>query len=144
MFYGRVASIACRVAALATAASSCLVSSALQSLAPQLRVFVSRPACLPTVRSWLSTASLASPAARLCRKLQCMASWAEELLTPGTAIKMVPVANAALIALMVVMLASAVAWPNIAIHLYVMTGLALGLFGSLNWVAKELQREKAD
>ena len=73
-----------------------------------------------------------------------MASWAEELLTPGTAIKMVPVANAALIALMVVMLASAVAWPNIAIHLYVMTGLALGLFGSLNWVAKELQREKAD
>ena len=55
-----------------------------------------------------------------------------------------PVANAALIALMVVMLASAVAWPNIAIHLYAMTGLALGLFGSLNWVAKELQREKAD
>ena len=60
-----------------------------------------------------------------------MASWAEELLTPGTAIKMVPVANAALIALMVVMLASAVAWPNIAIHLYAMTGLALGLFGAL-------------
>ena len=66
------------------------------------------------------------------------------MLTPGTAIKMVPVANAALIALMVVMLASAVAWPNIAIHLYVMVALALGLFGSLNWVVKELQREKAD
>ena len=61
------------------------------------------------------------------------------MLTPGTAIKMVPVANAALIALMVVMLASAVAWPNIAIHLYVMVALALGLFGSLNWVAKELK-----
>ena len=66
------------------------------------------------------------------------------MLTPGTAIKMVPVANAALIALMVVMLASAVAWPAIALHLYVMVALALGLFGSLNWVAKELQREKAD
>ena len=45
---------------------------------------------------------------------------------------------------MVVMLASAVAWPAIALHLYVMVALALGLFGSLNWVAKELQREKAD
>ena len=66
------------------------------------------------------------------------------MLTPGTAIKMVPVANAALIALMVVLLASAVAWPAIALHLYVMVALALGLFGSLNWVAKELQREKAD
>ena len=65
------------------------------------------------------------------------------MLTPGTAIKMVPVANAALIALMVVMLASAVAWPNIAVHLYVMVALALGLFGSLNWVAREL-KDKAD
>ena len=144
MFYGRVASIACRVAALAMQPQSCLISSTLQPLAPQPCVFVYQPACLPTARSWLSTASLASPAARHRRALQCMASWAEELLTPGTAIKMVPVANAALIALMVVMLASAVAWPNIAIHLYAMTGLALGLFGSLNWVAKELQREKAD
>ena len=42
------------------------------------------------------------------------------------------------------LLASAVAWPAIAIHLDAMIGLALGLFGSLNWVAKELQREKAD
>ena len=65
------------------------------------------------------------------------------MLTPGTAIKLVPVANAALIALMVVMLASAVAWPAIAIHLYVMVALALGLFGSLNWVAREL-KDKAD
>ena len=71
-------------------------------------------------------------------------SWAEDLLTPGTAIKMVPVANAALIALMVVLLASAVSWPGIAIHLYAMRALALGLFGSLNWVARELQRDKAD
>lgn len=73
-----------------------------------------------------------------------MTSWAEDLLTPGTAIKMVPVANAALIALMVVLLASAVSWPGIAIHLYAMMALALGLFGSLNWVARELQRDKAD
>ena len=65
------------------------------------------------------------------------------MLTPGTAIKMVPVANAALIALMVVLLASAVAWPAIALHLYVMVALALGLFGSLNWVAREL-KDKAD
>ena len=65
------------------------------------------------------------------------------MLTPGTAIKMVPVANAALIALMVVMLASAVAWPAIALHLYVMVALALGLFGSLNFVVKEL-KDKAD
>jgi hypothetical protein len=71
-------------------------------------------------------------------------SWAEDLLTPGTAIKMVPVANAALIALMVVLLASAVSWPGIAIHLYAMMALGLGLFGSLNWVARELQRDKAD
>ena len=55
------------------------------------------------------------------------------------------VANAALIALMVVMLASAVAVAeHRRLHLYAMTGLALGLFGSLNFVAKELQREKAD
>jgi hypothetical protein len=54
------------------------------------------------------------------------------------------VANAALIALMVVLLASAVSWPGIAIHLYAMMALGLGLFGSLNWVARELQRDKAD
>ena len=71
-------------------------------------------------------------------------SFLEDLLEPGTALKYVWVANVALIALMVVLLASAVAWPAIALHLYVMVALALGLFGSLNWVAKELQREKAD
>ena len=71
-------------------------------------------------------------------------SFLEDLLEPGTALKYVWIANAALIALMVVLLASAVAWPAIALHLYVMVALALGLFGSLNWVAKELQREKAD
>ena len=70
-------------------------------------------------------------------------SFLEDLLEPGTALKYVWVANAALVALMVVLLASAVAWPNIAIHLYAMTGLALGLFGSLNFVVKEL-RDKAD
>ena len=73
-----------------------------------------------------------------------MGSFLEDLLEPGTALKYVWIANAALIALMVVLLASAVAWPAIALHLYVMVALALGLFGSLNWVAKELQREKAD
>ena len=71
-------------------------------------------------------------------------SFLEDLLEPGTALKYVWIANVALIALMVVLLASAVAWPAIALHLYVMVALALGLFGSLNWVAKELQREKAD
>ena len=71
-------------------------------------------------------------------------SFLEDLLEPGTALKYVWIANAALVALMVVLLASAVAWPAIALHLYVMVALALGLFGSLNWVAKELQREKAD
>ena len=71
-------------------------------------------------------------------------SFLEDLLEPGTALKYVWIANAALVALMVVLLASAVAWPAIALHLYVMVVLALGLFGSLNWVAKELQREKAD
>ena len=70
-------------------------------------------------------------------------SFLEDLLEPGTALKYVWIANAALIALMVVMLASAVAWPNIAIHLYAMVALALGLFGSLNWVAREL-KDKAD
>ena len=73
-----------------------------------------------------------------------MGSFLENLLEPGTALKYVWIANAALIALMVVLLASAVAWPAIALHLYVMVALALGLFGPLNWVAKELQREKAD
>jgi len=70
-------------------------------------------------------------------------SFLEDLLEPGTALKMVPVANAALIALMVVMLASAVAWPAIAVHLYAMVALALGLFGSLNWVARELKDKAA-
>ena len=72
-----------------------------------------------------------------------MGSFLEDLLEPGTALKYVWVANVALIALMVVLLASAVAWPAIAIHLYVMVALALGLFGSLNWVAREL-KDKAD
>ena len=70
-------------------------------------------------------------------------SFLEDLLEPGTALKYVWVANVALIALMVVLLASAVAWPAIAIHLYAMTALALGLFGSLNFVVKEL-KDKAD
>ena len=70
-------------------------------------------------------------------------SFLENLLEPGTALKYVWIANAALVALMVVLLASAVAWPAIALHLYVMVALALGLFGSLNWVAKEL-KDKAD
>ena len=66
-------------------------------------------------------------------------SFLEDLLEPGTALKYVWIATAALIALMVVLLAGAVAWPAIALHLYVMVALALGLFGSLNWVAKELK-----
>ena len=70
-------------------------------------------------------------------------SFLEDLLEPGTALKYVWIANAALVALMVVLLASAVAWPAIAVHLYVMVALALGLFGSLNWVAREL-KDKAD
>ena len=70
-------------------------------------------------------------------------SFLENLLEPGTALKYVWIANAALVALMVVLLASAVAWPAIAIHLYAMIGLALGLFGSLNWVARELKDKAA-
>ena len=70
-------------------------------------------------------------------------SFLKDLLEPGTALKYVWIANVALIALMVVLLASAVAWPAIAVHLYVMVALALGLFGSLNWVAREL-KDKAD
>ena len=70
-------------------------------------------------------------------------SFLEDLLEPGTALKYVWIANVALIALMVVLLASTVAWPGIALHLYVMVALALGLFGSLNFVVKEL-KDKAD
>ena len=70
-------------------------------------------------------------------------SFLEDLLEPGTALKYVWIANAALVALMVVLLASAVAWPAIALHLYVMVALALGLFGSLNWVARELKDKAA-
>ena len=70
-------------------------------------------------------------------------SFLEDLLEPGTALKYVWIANVALIALMVVLLASAVAWPAIALHLYVMVALALGLFGSLNWVARELKDKAA-
>ena len=66
-------------------------------------------------------------------------SFLEDLLEPGTALKYVWIANVALIALMVVLLASAVAWPSIAPHLYIMVALALGLFSSLNWVARELK-----
>ena len=72
-----------------------------------------------------------------------MGSFLEDLLEPGTALKYVWVANVALIALMVVLLASAVAWPAIAVHLYAMVALALGLFGSLNWVARELKDKAA-
>mmetsp|Transcript_32361 Transcript_32361/g.97316 ORF Transcript_32361/g.97316 Transcript_32361/m.97316 type:complete len:83 (-) Transcript_32361:46-294(-) len=75
--------------------------------------------------------------------MSSLPSLEELLLTPGNAHKVVPIANAALAALIFVLLASAYKWSAIAIHLYAMVGLALGLLGSLNFVAATLRAEDA-
>ena len=65
-------------------------------------------------------------------------SWAEDLLTPGTAYKVVPIINTSLGLLIGVLFLSALRWSAIAIHLYAMIFLALGLLTTLNWFVAEL------
>lgn len=63
------------------------------------------------------------------------------ILTPGNGHKVVPIINAALIALMTMLLYCAFKWSAIAAHLYAMVALALGLLLSVNWFSAELRKE---
>lgn len=66
----------------------------------------------------------------------------EDILTPGTAHRVVPLVNQTLGALIAVLLLSALRWSAIAVHMYVMIFLALGLLASLNWFAMELKKSR--
>ena len=63
------------------------------------------------------------------------------LLEPGTGYKAVPIVNGAVVALLVVLGASAATWAprEVTVHLAVMAGLAVGLLLSVNWFARELR-----
>ena len=69
-----------------------------------------------------------------------MSNILEDLLTPGTGVKIVPFVNRTLGALIAVLLFSALRWQAVAVHLYVMIFLALGLLASLNWFAAEMKK----
>ena len=71
-----------------------------------------------------------------------MSNILEDLLTPGTGVKIVPFVNRTLGALIAVLLFSALRWQAVAVHLYVMILLALGLLASLNWFAAEMKKSR--
>jgi len=71
-----------------------------------------------------------------------MSNILEDLLTPGTGVKIVPFVNRTLGALIAVLLFSALRWQAVAVHLYVMIFLALGLLASLNWFAAEMKKSR--
>lgn len=71
-----------------------------------------------------------------------MSNILEDLLTPGTGVKIVPFVNRTLGALIAVLLFSALRWQAVAVHLYVMVFLALGLLASLNWFAAEMKKSR--
>ena len=71
---------------------------------------------------------------------ETMSNILEDLLTPGTGVKIVPFVNRTLGALIAVLLFSALRWQAVAVHLYVMIFLALGLLASLNWFAAEMKK----
>lgn len=71
-----------------------------------------------------------------------MSNILEDLLTPGTGVKIVPFVNRTLGALIAVLLFSALRWQAVAVHLYVMVLLALGLLASLNWFAAEMKKSR--
>ena len=53
-----------------------------------------------------------------------------------------PFVNRTLGALIAVLLFSALRWQAVAVHLYVMIFLALGLLASLNWFAAEMKKSR--
>ena len=73
---------------------------------------------------------------------ETMSNILEDLLTPGTGVKIVPFVNRTLGALIAVLLFSALRWQAVAVHLYVMILLALGLLASLNWFAAEMKKSR--
>lgn len=73
---------------------------------------------------------------------ETMSNILEDLLTPGTGVKIVPFVNRTLGALIAVLLFSALRWRAVAVHLYVMVFLALGLLASLNWFAAEMKKSR--
>jgi uncharacterized membrane protein YqjE len=73
---------------------------------------------------------------------ETMSNILEDLLTPGTGVKIVPFVNRTLGALIAVLLFSALRWQAVAVHLYVMIFLALGLLASLNWFAAEMKKSR--
>ena len=73
---------------------------------------------------------------------ETMSNILEDLLTPGTGVKIVPFVNRTLGALIAVLLFSALRWQAVAVHLYVMVLLALGLLASLNWFAAEMKKSR--
>ena len=73
---------------------------------------------------------------------ETMSNILEDLLTPGTGVKIVPFVNRTLGALITVLLFSALRWQAVAVHLYVMIFLALGLLASLNWFAAEMKKSR--
>jgi len=73
---------------------------------------------------------------------ETMSNILEDLLTPGTGVKIVPFVNRTLGALIAVLLFSALRWQAVAVHLYVMVFLALGLLASLNWFAAEMKKSR--
>ena len=62
---------------------------------------------------------------------ETMSNILEDLLTPGTGVKIVPFVNRTLGALITVLLFSALRWQAVAVHLYVMIFLSLGLLAAL-------------
>ena len=73
---------------------------------------------------------------------ETMSNILEDLLTPGTGVKIVPFVNRTLGALIAVLRFSALRWQAVAVHLYVMIFLALGLLASLNWFAAEMKKSR--
>ena len=73
---------------------------------------------------------------------ETMSNILEDLLTPGTGVKIVPFVNRTLGALIAVLLFSALRWQAVAVHLYVMIFLAIGLLASLNWFAAEMKKSR--
>ena len=66
------------------------------------------------------------------------------IMEPGTSVQLMPVINAALVALICIMAYTGfVSPPEVGIHCYVMCGIAACLIAILNWFVGEFKRVKA-
>lgn len=63
----------------------------------------------------------------------------QTFLQPGTSVKVIPIANVALIVLLVVLIVSAMTWSETAVvvHLVAMSIIASLLLVTLNWCARQ-------